>query len=318
MSADSTLVVGLAQMSPVFLNRNETLSKVIQWIEQAAKSNCHMVAFSEALVPGYPFWLEWTDGARFNDARQKRLFAWYSAEAVCIESGHLDAVCQAAKDHHIWVVLGIIERPLDRGGHSLYASVVTINDQGVIVNVHRKLCPTYEERLVWSPGDGHGLRCFDVGAFKMGSLNCWENWMPLPRAALYGLGENLHIAIWPGSRRNTEDLTPVLAKEGRSYVMSVAAPFHRDMIPDHPDFESWREQAPEWLADGGSCLAAPDGTWLIEPQTHREELFTAEISMMHVREERQSFDPSGHYSRPDVTQLTVDRRRQSTLNIREP
>lgn len=312
------LKIGLAQMSPVWLDRARTLSKCVDWVNQAAQQSCQLLVFSEALVPGYPFWLEWTGGASFNDERQKRLFAHYAEQAVCLEKGDLKPLCEAAAAASMTLVVGIIERPLDRGGHSLYASVVTIGVDGVILNVHRKLQPTYEERLVWSPGDGQGLRCMPVGDFTMGTLNCWENWMPLARAALYDQGENLHIAIWPGSRRNTFDLTPVLAKEARSYVVSVGAPFHRDLIPDMPDLQDMRDRAGEWLADGGSCLAAPDGSWLIEPTTHKEALLTATVSMENVLRERQNFDPSGHYSRPDVTQLTVNRRRQSTLNLVDP
>ncbi|MCB1042840.1 MAG: carbon-nitrogen hydrolase family protein [Acidobacteria bacterium] len=306
--------VGLAQLSPAWLDKQKTLSKVVDALIE--EPNCQLMVFSEALVPGYPFWLEWTGGAQFNNPRQKRLFARYAENAVCIEAGDLNQVSKAARNTKTAVVLGIIERPVDRGAHSLYASLVTIDDSGTIVNVHRKLCPTYEERLVWSPGDGYGLRCHQVGPFTMGALNCWENWMPLPRAALYALGEDLHVMVWPGSRRNTHDITPFLAKEGRSFVVSVAAPFHRSLIPDEADFAEMREQVPEWLTDGGSCIAAPDGSWILEPQVHCEGVFTAELDYRQVLEERQNFDPAGHYSRPDVTQLVVDRTRQSTYRDR--
>ena len=111
-------------------------------------------------------------------------------------------------------MLGIIERPADRGGHSVYASLVYIDAEGRIRSVHRKLMPTYEERLAWSPGDGHGLRVHRLGAFTVGGLNCWENWMPLPRAALYGLGEDLHVAVWPGNLRNTAGHHPLHRRGG--------------------------------------------------------------------------------------------------------
>jgi nitrilase len=110
-------------------------------------------------------------------------------------------------------VLGCIERPVDRGGHSLYASLVYIDSDGVIQSVHRKLMPTYEERLTWSPGDGHRLRVHKLGAFTVGGLNCWENWMPLVQASLYGQGEDLHIAIWPGGVHNTHNITRFIAFE---------------------------------------------------------------------------------------------------------
>jgi hypothetical protein len=105
--------------------------------------------------------------------------------------------------------MGCIERAADRGGHSIYASLIYIDPNGTIRSVHRKLMPTYEERLTWSPGDGHGLRVHSIGPFTLGGLNCWENWMPLARAALYGQGEDLHVAIWPGGHTQYKSNHPI-------------------------------------------------------------------------------------------------------------
>jgi nitrilase len=158
----------------------------------------------------------------------------------------------------------------------------------------------------------------ELGGFRVGGLNCWENWMPLPRAALYGQGENLHVAVWPGSRRNTEDITRFIARESRSWVVSVSGLMHRDWIPDEvPHAAEIRAAAPEWLADGGSCVAAPDGRWLLEPQTGAEGLWCVELSLEEVARERQNFDPAGHYARPDVTRLKVNRRRQKTVTFED-
>lgn len=312
------LTVGLGQLTPVWLNRDATMDKVCDCLAQAGEKYCDLVAFGESLVPGYPFWLELTGGARFNATDQKQLFAHYARHAVDIEGGDLDAVCQQARTHEVSVYLGIIERPQDRTAMSLYCSLVYINKKGEVASVHRKLMPTYEERLVWSPGDGHGLVTHQLGAFRVGGLNCWENWMPLPRAALYGQGETLHVATWPGSVRNTDDITPFLAKEGRSYVISVSGLMRPQDIPaDVPYRDVMLEAAAdlEFLGNGGSCLSAPDGSWVIEPQMGNEGLFVAEIDIQKVREERQNFDPAGHYSRPDVTQLQVNRDRQNTIKI---
>ncbi|PML15495.1 carbon-nitrogen hydrolase [Vibrio breoganii] len=313
-----TIKVALAQIAPIWFNREATLDKVISYVEQAAQENCDLVAFGEALVPGYPFWLERTGAAKFNDDLQKTVQAEYSKQAVQIERGDLDRVCQAAKTHQISIYLGIIERPVDRSGHSLYCSLVYINQEGSIQSVHRKLMPTYEERLSWSPGDGHGLVTHKLGDFTIGGLNCWENWMPLARATLYAQGEDLHIASWPGNLANTFDLTPVIAKEGRSYVMSVSGLMRpADVSKAIPQLEHLSESSDAFFADGGSCIANPDGTWLIEPQTEKEGLFVAELDHQFVLKERQNFDPAGHYSRPDVTCLSVDRTRQSTVIFKD-
>lgn len=313
------LTVGLAQIAPVWLNREATLAKVEEKISEAGARGLQLIAFGEALVPGYPFWIERTNGARFNAPDQKALHAHYMDQAVQIEAGHLVSVCRAAAKAEVSLYLGIIERPLDRGGHSLYCSMVYINSLGEICSVHRKLMPTYEERLTWSPGDGHGLRVHTLGAFTLGGLNCWENWMPLARAALYGQGEDLHVAIWPGGYHNTHDITRFMAKEGRSYVLSVSGLMRLSDFPDNtPHLGAILAGGEgELLASGGSCLAAPNGEWVIEPQCNEEGLYIAEIDHSLVRGERQNFDPAGHYSRPDITQLRVNRQRQSTVVIEE-
>jgi len=272
--------VGLAQISPVWIDRERTLEKVIAYVKKAASQNCKLVVFGEALVPGYPFWIEATDGAKFNSEKQKTIQAEYAYQAVQIERGDLTELCQMAGDNKISVYLGIIERPKDRAGHSLYCSMVYIDRSGKIQSVHRKLMPTYEERLSWSTGDGHGLVTHSLEDFTVGGLNCWENWMPLARASLYAQGEDLHVAIWPGNQRNTEDLTPVMAKEGRSYVISVCGLMRpTDAATRLTELSELTEGKEEYLANGGSCIANPDGSWLIEPQVGEEGLY---LSLIHI------------------------------------
>ncbi|MEO1713057.1 MAG: nitrilase-related carbon-nitrogen hydrolase, partial [Bacteroidota bacterium] len=244
------------------------------------------------------------------------IHAHYLDQAVRIEQGDLDPICHLAREHRIAVILGTIELGQNRGNHSVYCTLVYIDRSGVIQTTHRKLMPTYEERLTWSPGDGHGLRTHGLEAFTVGALNCWENWMPLPRAALYAMGEDLHVAIWPGGYHNTHDLTKFIAKESRSYVISVSGLFHaKDIDPGLPHADRMIAGAAGWLANGGSCIANPRGEWVIEPLIEQEELLVADLDHQLVREERQNFDPSGHYSRPDVTQLSVNRQRQSVLRL---
>lgn len=309
------LKVGIAQIAPVWLNRDKTVAKIENYINQAADEGCQLVVFGEALVPGYPFWVERTNGARFNSPIQKEIHAHYLDQAVQIESDHLKPLCDAASKNQISVYVGTIERPMDRGGHSLYCSLIYIDSKGIIQSVHRKLMPTYEERLVWSIGDGQGLQVHQLGAFTLGGLNCWENWMPLSRTALYALGEDLHIAVWPGSERSTFDITKFIAKESRSYVISVSGLMRKgDISKDLPHAEEIINNSQDFLANGGSCLAGPDGEWVIEPVVEEERLLIAEIDHRQVRAERQNFDPAGHYARPDVTRLIVNHERQTILS----
>jgi len=318
MEKENLLNVALAQIAPVWLNKEETLEKVKVQINKAAKKEAELIVFGEALLPGYPFWLALTNGAAWNDKVNKELHAHYVRNSVTIENGDLDEICKMAKDNKIAIYLGIIERPKDRGGHSLYASLVYIDATGIIQSVHRKLQPTYDERLTWSPGDGNGLKTHSLKQFTVGGLNCWENWMPLPRAALYGQGENLHVAVWPGSEHNTKDITRFIARESRSFVISVSSLMTIEDFPqDTPHLEKIFENSPKILANGGSCIAGPDGEWIIKPVLDKEKNMYATLDFNRVLEERQNFDPVGHYSRPDVTKLYVNRERQSTVEIRD-
>ena len=311
---ENLLKVALAQIAPVWLNKSETIQKIEATIEEVAKEKAELVVFGEALLPGYPFWLAFTNGAAWDLKINKELHAHYVRNSIQVEAGELDTICQLAKKYKIAIYLGIIERAKDRGGHSLYCSLVYIDGKGIIRSIHRKLQPTYDERLTWSPGDGNGLQVHSLKQFTVGGLNCWENWMPLPRTALYGQGENLHIAVWPGNVNNTKDITRFIARESRSYVISVSSLMKKEDFPlDTPHINEILNKAPDVLANGGSCIAGPDGEWLVEPILHKEGTIYHTLDFNRVYEERQNFDPVGHYSRPDVTKLTVNRERQSTV-----
>lgn len=313
-----SLTVAAVQMAPVWLDRAATIDKVVTRMREGAAQGARLVTFSEALVPGYPFWIEHTDGARFESPVQKALHAHYLDQAVQLERGDLDPITETAASLGVAVVLGIMERPVDRGGHSVYATLVYIDTAGEIRSVHRKLMPTYEERLSWAPGDGHGLRTHRLGAFTVGGLNCWENWMPLARTALYAQGEDLHVAIWPGGMHNTGLITPFMAREARSYVISVCGVLRRSDIPDGlPHVEMLRKRLPEVISNGGTCIASPDGQWVAPPLANEERIVVATFDHARVREERQNFDAVGHYSRPDVLQLVVNRERQGSARFVE-
>ncbi len=316
MKRNKPLKVALAQIAPVWLNKADTLAKVNAQISEAGESGADLIVFGEAMIPGYPFWLALTGGAEWDTDINKELRAHYVSNAVCIEDGDLNEICKLVRQFEMAVYLGIIERPQDRGGHSIYASLVFIDSDGEIKSVHRKLQPTYDERLTWSPGDGNGLVVHKLKEFTVGGLNCWENWMPLPRASLYAQGEDLHVAVWPGSDHNTRDITRFIARESRSYVISVSCLMTKDDFPtETPHLKEILKNAPEILSNGGSCVAGPDGEWILEPMLHKAGNLYVEIEFERVLQERQNFDPAGHYSRPDVTKLIVDRQRQTTIHF---
>jgi nitrilase len=319
MTPSSDLLnVSVGQISPVWLNKKLTLEKIGAAILEAVSQGSQLVCFGETLLPGYPFWLSITNGSNFNNDMQKEIFAHYLKEAVSVEDGDLKQLQQICAENKIALYLGCAEKAKDRGGCSIYCSLVYIDALGEIKSVHRKLMPTFEERLVWSIGDGNGLKVHQLGAFKLGGLNCWENWMPLARTALYAQGENLHVATWPGGLQNTIDLTRHIALENRMYVISVSGLLNKHQISDDiPHFETIRQNAPENLANGGSCIAKPDGTWLLKPLGNEETVITVTIDFNEVRKEKQNFDPMGHYSRPDILQLNVNRERQAAVFFKD-
>lgn len=300
--------IAAAQTAPVWGDPEATAERVIQWIHRAAEDGVDLVAFGETFLSGYPFWVSRTDGARWDDDDQKSAYAFYLKAAVGIDGPELQAVSSAVAETGVFTYLGVTERSSSRG--TIYATLVGIDPSNGIVSAHRKLTPTYEERLVWGTGDGHGLQVHDLGRARVGGLNCWENWVPTARHALYAQGMDLHIAAWPGSVELTEDITRFIAKEGRCFVLSAGALLRPQDIPsDFPLRDAALAGDESCFYNGGSAVAGPDGNWIQEPVAGEERLVVANIDVAAVRGERQNFDAAGHYFRGDVFEVTVDRRR---------
>ncbi|HEY0806796.1 MAG TPA: carbon-nitrogen hydrolase family protein [Pseudonocardiaceae bacterium] len=306
--------VAAAQARPHWLDPAATTKKVVTWLEHAATQQVELIAFPETFLSGYPAWLEHTGGARFDDPAQKRAYAAYLAASVELTGPELTLITEAARDLGIFVYLGTTERV--RG--TVFCTLVAIDPGLGIVSAHRKLMPTHEERLAWGIGDGHGLRVHRVGATRVGGLNCWENWMPLARHALYAQGEQLHVSVWPGNPRNTVDITRFVAREGRVFSLAASGLLGLADVPtDFPLYDELSATGPTDYCRGGSAVAGPAGEWVIEPVADAERLVVADLDLGRVAQERQNFDPAGHYSRPDVFTVEVDRGRREPAHFRE-
>ncbi|QIS12819.1 carbon-nitrogen hydrolase family protein [Nocardia arthritidis] len=300
--------IAAAQARPAWLDSTAGTKLVIEWLTRAAGQGVELVAFPETFLSGYPIWLAPLDGARFDDPVQKAAYAYYLDAAVELDGPQLATIRAAVGDLGVFCYLGITERV--RG--TVYCTLVAIDPVRGVVGAHRKLMPTYEERLVWGIGDGNGLRAHDFGGFRVSGLSCWENWMPQARHALYADGATLHISTWPGSVRNTRDITRFVALEGRVYSLAASAVLeYADVPTDFPLRAELLALVEPAGYDGGSAIAGPDGRWLVEPVVGAEQLVVADIDPAEVARERQNFDPAGHYSRPDVFTVTVDRRRRN-------
>ncbi len=297
------LVAGI-QIAPVFLDSQKTWVKLSEFIREAHDKGSNLVSWGESLIPGYPFWLGASGAASWDNADQKRAFSTYWQEALDLNSSSiLTEMKDLARELKIMMMGGIAEK----SSGSIHATLITIDENGELINRHRKLKPTYAERLVWADGDGLGLKTVPFQGYQIGGLNCWENWIPYARAALHKQNEMLHIAVWPGNSHVTSDITRFIAKEGRYWVLSVSGLIRTDDVThlseeDFPiksvlDLDNKKEKL--WQ-NGGSCISNPGGKYVTKPVVGKEEILYADIDFRAVIEERQNFDYSGHYSRFDI------------------
>ncbi len=305
------LAVAIIQASPVFLNLAASLEKAVALVGEAAKQGARFAAFGETWLAGYPAWLDFCPAAALWDHEPtKEVFARMRQTSVVVPSGETEILGRAARENKIAVVIGINER-VERGAGSgtLYNSLLTFDETGNLANHHRKLVPTYTERLVWGNGDGDGLRAVETaGAGRVGSLVCWEHWMPLARQAMHDAGEQIHVAVFPTVHEAHQIASRHYAFEGRCFVLAVGSILHAADLPTALTKNTDLEKSPEkLLLRGGSCVIAPDGNFVVEPIFDHEQIICAEIDLAQIDREKMTLDVSGHYSRPDVFALEVNR-----------
>lgn len=292
--------IATVQASPVFLDAGASTDKLIGLLRDAASNGAELVAFPEVFLSGYPVWLRAPDVAH-NDELLKIGHIEYLKSAISTDGPEVSAISQEANDLGVAVCFGIVER--SGSGGSVYASLVTILPDKGVVNVHRKLKPTFHERLIWADGDGHGLQVHPWKEFRVGGLNCYENWQPLARQALYDQGEQLHIATWPGDLDVTQHITQFIAMEGRIYVASVSGLLRASDIPKAFPLRKYITKDRDVINDGGSMIAAPGGALIAGPVTSEEVTLYADIDVEQVTGAHLKLDPAGHYSRRDILNL---------------
>ncbi|MHA2171212.1 MAG: carbon-nitrogen hydrolase family protein [Candidatus Kariarchaeaceae archaeon] len=300
--------VASIQIAPVFLDSTKTWSKLEQYIREAANEGAQLVTWGETLLPGYPLWLSPSGGAAFNDKDQKTAYGTYWQQSLRLDGPIVTEMRNLAQELGVMFMGGIGEQ----SSGSTYCTLLTIGKDGSIMGRHRKMKPTYEERLIWADGDGKGLVVYPTEIGNVGGLNCWENWLPLARAALHQQEEILHVAVWPGSWGLTKDISRFMALEGRSWIVSTSG-LLRPTDFTHLDtaifpMKSVMEEHSESWQNGGSVIIDPTGTIVAGPLIDEEGILYADIDPLLAIQERQNMDHSGHYSRPDIFSLVVNKR----------
>ncbi len=295
------LRLAVLQVAPVFLDAWATWEKIKTMALEAKNDGAEIIAWGESLIPGYPNWPSLTTGDG-----QEAAYALYWDQAVTLDGPLVAEIKAFARDHKVMIIGGVAERH----SGSTYATILTISNEGELIGRHRKLKPTWKERLVWADGDGAGLKTHDTKIGKIGSLNCWENWLPLTRAALHQQGEFIHVAVWPGSDMLVKDITKFIALEGKSWSIAACG-LLRSSDMEHlseeqfPIRDAMLNFKDTWQ-NGGSRIIAPNGEIVAGPLFDEEGIIAADLSAKEVVEARQLLDPSGHYSRPDILTLTVN------------
>jgi nitrilase len=298
------LTVACAQVEPVIFDRDATIEKLGRTAAEAAGKGARLVVFPEAVIPAYPS-STWAKAlAGWADESAKEAFALLAREAVEVPGPAERRLGELAREHEVWLVTGVTERDPAHPG-TLYNTLLFHSPDGELALKHRKLVPTNHERLVWGPGDGGGLEAVQTPYGRLGGLVCWENYMPLARFALYESGIELYVASTADDSEAWQSTLVHLARESRCFVI---APSHFQRAASYPDdFPLARLlEGVDVIGRGGSAILAPDGSYLAGPLWDEEGVLYAELEPARLDAERQRFDPTGHYHRPDV--LGLERR----------
>jgi nitrilase len=302
-----TKKVAVIQKPPVLLDRDRTIARAIESIDEAARAGAALLVFPEAYIPGYPTWI-WRLKPGGDMALSSEIHARLRLNAVDLNREDLRPLQDAASSHAVTVVIGINEIDSRFSGTTLFNTVVVIGADGTILNRHRKLMPTNPERMVWGMGDASGLRVVDTPAGRLGSLICWESYMPLARYALYA--QDLEIFVNPTWDNGESCLVTLrhIAREAGCWVIGTATALQGSDIPaDFPERDKLYKPD-EWINNGDAVVINPAGAVAAGPLHREKTILYAEIDREAARRARRSLDVCGHYGRPDIFTLSVNRK----------
>ena len=291
------------QDSPVVFDRKATLEKVHSLVDRASKEGAKLVVIPEAFVSAYPIGLDFGARIGLRTPEGREDFRRYFESAVDVPGLACDALGKAARDAHVFLVIGVIERD----GGTLYCTVLFFSPDGGLMGKHRKLMPTAMERLVWGFGDGSTMPVFHTPLGRIGSVICWENYMPMLRMHMYAQGIQLYCAPTADSRDSWLSSMRHIALEGRCFVLSCCQYLTRADCPK--DYDAIQGDNPATvLMRGGSCVIGPLGQILAGPNFEGPTILTADLDLDEIPKGKYDFDVVGHYARPDIFRLYVNTR----------
>lgn len=307
--------VAAVQYSSDYLNRDGCLERAVEIIKQAADENIELLVFPEGWVPGYPMFI-WGMIPTNNSGEFDQLYRRLFSNSIDLSKDQLAPVREAAREYGVVVVMCINERAGELSAGTIYNTAVTIDASGEILNVHRKMMPTNAERTVWGFGDGRGLNVVDTAVGRVGVLLCWENFMPLARAAIYAQNVEIYCAPTADHRENWLASMQHIGREASAFVIGIAPALEDSDIPlDLPSRDSISPTEGEWLMPGNGIICSPLGEIIAGPMRQDKGFLKADIDLDDVRSARRTFDVAGHYSRPDIFKLEVDRQLRTPVTF---
>ena len=305
--------VGIGQFSSVHLDLEKSLRKLETIVSDAVAKGVQLLVVGETWLSGYPSWLDHcTNVSQWDGKEMKEAYLQFYKSSLSVKGKEFAQICDLAKSSKITLCIGLNEK-VDSGigNGTVYNSFVIIDNNGKLLNHHRKLMPTYTEKMLYGLGDGSGLKAVDTEVGRVGGSICWEHWMPLTRQALHDSGEHIHIALWPKVHEMHQVASRQYAFEGRCFVLAAGQMLKASDFPtslEQPEY--FKSNPDQWALNGGSCIVAPNGHYLVEPVFDREDLITCECDLEEAVKERMTLDTSGHYQRRDVFNFEVDKTRK--------
>ncbi len=292
------VVVAAVQAAPVYMNLERSLARAVELTAEAARRRARLVVFPESWLAGYPAWLDTSrDVAVWDHLPVKQLYSRLLENSLTVPDRTTATLSETARRHGVTLVMGAHERV----GGTIYNSTLTFGPDGALLNVHRKLMPTFNERLIWGQGDGAGLRVVETPVGRIGSLICWEHWMPLVRQKLHAEREEIHIAQWPAVREMYQIASRHYAFEGRCFVVAAGAIMRRSDLPQELEqFAGAAGGEGDFILNGGSAVIGPDGQYVAGPAFASEVIILARLNLDRIREESLTLDVAGHFHRPDL------------------